>query len=199
LRRTGAEGRERRPLIAGILLAAGRSSRFGGRQKLLQPWQGEPLVRRAARGLIDSNLAPVVAVVSSDPRFAEALANLPLTMVQNPEPEHGISQSIAIGVGALPAASEAVLIAVADQPYLSSDALGQLIRAFSPGRIVVPRYGNHRGNPPVFDRRFFPELLRLRGDRGGQVVIAAHPEAVSEVSLLATMGDDIDRPEQWPG
>jgi molybdenum cofactor cytidylyltransferase len=140
----------------------------------------------------------VVAVVSTDPAFGDALAGLPLLMVENAHPEDGISSSIAIGVRALPDTATAALIGVADQPYLTAEAIEELLRAFLPGRIVVPRFGDHRGNPPVFDRRFFPDLMGLRGDRGGQVVVNAHPEAVVEVSLAEAIGDDVDRPEEWP-
>jgi molybdenum cofactor cytidylyltransferase len=196
LRRPGAEGRGPR-LIAGILLAAGLSTRFG-RQKLLQPYRGELLVRKTARCFLDAGLQPVVAVVSNAPAFGDALAGLPVTMVENPNPEDGVSTSIVIGLRALPETSSAALIGVADQPYLTADAIQALLDAFLPGRIVVPRFGDHRGNPPVFDRRFFVDLMQLRGDRGGQVVVNAHPEAVVEVSLAEEIGDDVDRPEDWP-
>jgi molybdenum cofactor cytidylyltransferase len=196
LRRPGAEGRGPR-LIAGILLAAGLSTRFG-RQKLLQPYRGELLVRKTARCFLDAGLQPVVAVVSNAPAFGDALAGLPVTIVKNPNPEDGVSTSIAIGLRALPETSSAALIGVADQPYLTAAAIQALLDAFLPGRIVVPRFGDHRGNPPVFDRRFFLDLMQLRGDRGGQVVVNAHPEAVVEVSLAEEIGDDVDRPEDWP-
>jgi molybdenum cofactor cytidylyltransferase len=197
LRRSGAQDRRASRLIAGILLAAGQSTRFG-RQKLLEPWQGEPLVRKTARCFLDAGLRPLIAVVSKDPRLIDALAGLPLTTVENAHPENGISSSIAIGVRALPETAGGALIGVGDQPYLTAEAITELVNAFAPGRIVVPRWGDHRGNPPVFDRRFFPELLALRGDRGGQRVIAANAEAVTEVTLPERLGDDIDRPEQWP-
>ena len=141
----------------------------------------------------------MIAVVPEEPRYDDALAGLPLTVVVNPEPAEGISGSIRIGIRTLPDDTPAVLIAVADQPYLTSDALADLIRAFVPGRIVVPRYGTQRGNPPIFDRRFFPELLALDGDRGGQRVLNAHPEAALEIDLAAGMGADIDRPDDWQG
>jgi molybdenum cofactor cytidylyltransferase len=195
LRRPGAQGRGTR-LIAGILLAAGLSRRFG-RQKLLQPYRGELLVRKTARCFLEAGLQPVVAVVSNDPAFGDALAGLPLTMVENARPEDGISSSIALGLRTLPDTTTAALIGVADQPNLSAEAVEELLRAFSAGRIVVPRFGDHRGNPPVFDRRFFDELIELRGDRGGQVVVTAHPEAVIEVTLAEAIGDDVDRPEEW--
>jgi molybdenum cofactor cytidylyltransferase len=195
LRRPGAQGRGTR-LIAGILLAAGLSRRFG-RQKLLQPYRGELLVRKTARCFLEAGLQPVVAVVSNDPAFGDALAGLHLTLVENARPEDGISSSIALGLRALPDTTTAALIGVADQPNLSAEAVEELLRAFSAGRIVVPRFGDHRGNPPVFDRRFFDELMELRGDRGGQVVVTAHPEAVIEVTLAEAIGDDVDRPEEW--
>jgi molybdenum cofactor cytidylyltransferase len=197
LRRPGTQGRDPSRLIAGILLAAGQSTRFG-RQKLLEPWHGEPLVRKTARSFLEAGLRPLVAVVSPDPRLIEALVGLPLTTTENAHPERGISSSIAIGLQALPEQIDAALIGVGDQPYLTAQSIEELVRAFSPGRIVVPRWGDHRGNPPVFDRRFFAELMTLDGDRGGQGVIAAHPDAVVEVELPARLGDDIDRPEDWP-
>jgi molybdenum cofactor cytidylyltransferase len=197
LRRAGAEDRDASQLIAGVLLAAGQSTRYG-RQKLLEPWHGEPLVRKTARCFLDAGLRPLVVVVSPDRLLADALAGLTVTIVENPRPEDGISRSIAIGVRALPAATDATLIGVGDQPYLTVEAIEALVKVFSPGRIVVPRWGDHRGNPPIFDRRYFAELAALDGDVGGQRVIAAHEDAVTEVPLPATLGDDIDRPEQWP-
>lgn len=155
-------------------------------------------MRRAARTFLNAGVAPLIAVVSDDSRFAEALAGLPVSMYENPEPDRGISSSIAIGVRALPETTDAALIGVGDQPYLTAEAIEELVRAFEPGRIIVPRFGDHRGNPPVFDRRFFPDLLALDGDEGGQRVITAYPDSVTEVPLSARLGDDIDRPEEWP-
>jgi molybdenum cofactor cytidylyltransferase len=197
LRRPGAQGRDPRRLIAGILLAAGQSRRFG-RQKLLEPWRGEPLVRKTARCFLDAGLRPLVVVVSPDPRLVEALSGLPLRTVENAHPETGISGSIAVGLRALPETTDAALLGVADQPYLTAEVIAALMQAFSAGRIVVPRWGDHRGNPPVFDRGYFPDLLALHGDQGGQRVISAHADAVIEVPLAARLGDDIDRPEEWP-
>ena len=139
-----------------------------------------------------------MAVVSHDPAYGDALAGLPLTVVENAHPEEGISSSIAVGLRALPQATSAALIGVADQPYLTVEAVAELVHAFLPGRIVVPRFGDHRGNPPVFDRKFFADLMELRGDRGGQVVVNAHPGAIIEVNLAESIGKDVDRPQDWP-
>ena len=198
MREPGAEGGGNRGLIAGILLAAGQSIRFG-RPKLIEAWQGEPLVRRAARGFLDAGLDPVIVVVSSASRAGDAMRGLPVIMVPNPRPEDGISASIACGLHVLPDAASAALIGVADQPRVTAQVLQALMRAYVPGKIVVPVYGDHRGNPALFDRGFLPELLALDGDRGGQVVVGRHPEAIIEVALPEEVGEDIDEPEQWSG
>jgi molybdenum cofactor cytidylyltransferase len=147
---------------------------------------------------VDAGLRPLVAVVSDRRLYADALAGLALTIVENREPERGLSRSIALGLSALPADADAVLLGVADQPYLSSDGVRALCRAYQPGGIVMTSYGDHRGNPCIFDRRFFPELLAVRGDHGGGAVVRAHPDAVVEVRLPDRMGTDVDRPEDWP-
>ena len=154
-------------------------------------------MRKTARCFLEAGLQPVIAVVSTEPAFGDALAGLAVLMIENVHPEDGVSSSIAVGLRALPKTTGAALIGVADQPYLTVDAVEELMRAFVPGRIVVPRFGDHRGNPPVFDRRFFGDLMELRGDRGGQVVVNAHPDAVIEVGLAEEIGDDVDRPEDW--
>lgn len=147
----------------------------------------------------EAKLDQVVVVISREPGLRQAIADLPLSIVENPLPERGVSSSIAIGLRSLKEAQAAALIGVADQPQLTAAALAQLIAAFQPGRIVVARYQDHRGNPAIFDRRYFAELQALSGDVGGQRVIAAHPEVVTEVSLPAEMGRDVDRPEDWEG
>jgi len=197
VRRGAAEGRRDRRLIAGILLAAGEARRFG-RQKLLEPLEGVPLVRRAAQRLLNAGLRPLVVVVSAESGLRQALLGLDLLLAENSSPSAGIAHSIALGIAALPASAEAVLIAVADQPHLTTDGLKTVMAAHQIGGITLPRYGNHRGSPAIFDRRFFSELAQLSGDRGGQRVVSAHPELVVEVPLPETMGLDIDRPEDWP-
>lgn len=138
-------------------------------------------------------------MVSSDPGFEEALAGIRVSAIANDDPEQGISRSIRLGLNALHEPAEAALIGVADQPNLDAAAIRALRMAFKPGQIVAPRYGDHLGTPVIFDRRFFAELTALEGDRGGQLVVTQHPEAVIEVSLPRAVGDDVDRPDEWRG
>lgn len=183
-------------MIAAVLLAAGQASRYGG-SKLLESYQGETLLRRAARALSEAGCAPVLVVLPPAPGPREQLDGLAVRGIENRHPERGIAHSIALGVAALPADAEAALIAVADQPLLSAHVVRRLVEAFEPGRIVAPRYGQTPGNPRIYDRRFFAELTRLAGDRGGHLLAARHPEAVTEVSFPARYGVDIDTPADW--
>jgi molybdenum cofactor cytidylyltransferase len=183
-------------LIAGVLLAAGDSRRFG-RSKLLESWEGESLLARAARSFIGGGLDPVVVVVAPRPAVRTTLTGLPLTLVENRDPGLGIGRSIALGVGALPQTARAALLGVADQPLVDAEVIRRLCAAFVPGHIVTPRYGAHGGSPRIFDRRFFPELAALRGEVGGQSVAAAHADAVLECHFPERIGLDVDRPEDF--
>ncbi|HYM50329.1 MAG TPA: nucleotidyltransferase family protein [Candidatus Limnocylindrales bacterium] len=183
-------------MIPAILLAAGQASRYG-RPKLLEPFQGETLLRRAARTLRGAGCDPLIVVVAPSQALRAEVDDLHPILVENPSHALGISHSIALGVEALPAGAEAVLIAVADQPLVSEDVIRALLRAFEPGLIVAPRYGADRGNPRVYDRRFFAELSELQGDRGAQTLADRHPEAVREVALAERHGLDIDTPDDW--
>ena len=115
----------------------------------------------------------------------------------NPHPEHGLSSSIRIGLGALPPSADAVLIAAADLPFLEAAKVQQLVSAYRPGAIVVSRYGEHTGNPQIYDRRFFGELRQITGDQGGRLVADRHPEAVIEVQFEDRAGEDVDTPDDW--
>jgi molybdenum cofactor cytidylyltransferase len=154
------------------------------------------LLRRAARALVDGGLKPVVVVVSRDPRLPAALKDLLVRLAVNPAPESGVSSSIRVGLDKVPA-SEAALIATADQPYLEAAQVRRLAAEFRPGQIVVSRYGDRTGNPQVFDRRYFAELREITGDRGGRLVAERHPEAVVECVFETRAGEDIDTPEDW--
>jgi len=182
------------PGMAGVLLAAGASRRYG-RPKLLEPWRGEPIVRWAARSLLGGGLDPVVVVVPPGRSIRDALRDCAVTFVENADEHLGLGHSIACGVSALPPGVAAALISVADQPLVDAQVVRRLWAAFRPGGIVVARFGEHLGNPRLFDRKFFPALAALTGEVGGQAVAAHHPDALIEVPLSPAIGRDIDRPE----
>lgn len=188
------------PRLAGIVLAAGRSTRMGGPNKLLATLDGEPLVRHAVRAALEGGLSEVVVVTGHQgERVASALAGLNVRLVANPRYAEGLSTSLKAGLAALGEAADGALVLLGDMPRVGAGLVRRLAEAFDPasGRhIVVPVAGGRRGNPVLWGRRFFGELMKVTGDQGGRTVLASSPEAVIEVPVE---GDavhlDLDTPE----
>jgi molybdenum cofactor cytidylyltransferase len=189
-----------RPRIAGIILAAGKSSRMGALNKLLIPIAGKPMVRRAAEVVLAARLSPVIVVTGHQrEQVEEALKDLPITFVYNSDYAAGMSTSLRHGLDALPADCDGALVALGDMPLITASEVGQLVNAFNPveGRaIVVPSRRGKRGNPVLWARRFFGEMTAAGGDIGARHLFTAYPEAVAEVEMA---GDgvltDIDTPQ----
>lgn len=169
--------------IQGILLAAGASRRFGS-NKLLTDLGGEPLVARAARNLCAAGV-PVHCVVR-DPAgpVAQVLGTIPgIAIGACPEAQLGMGRSLAWGVSAT-ASADAWLVALGDMPEVSPDTIGSLIRALkAQAALVVPEFGGRRGHPVGFSRRWYSQLLALKGDRGARDLLAEHPLELQRVQV----------------
>jgi molybdenum cofactor cytidylyltransferase len=129
---------------------------------------------------------------------AAALAGLDVTLVANPDYATGLASSLKAGIRAVPAECDGAVILLGDMPGITTEQVDRLAGAFTeaPDAIVVPVHEGHHGNPVLWPRRLFSELLQLEGDAGAKRLIAAHREDVREVEL-ATAGIfvDIDTPE----
>lgn len=160
---------------AGVLLAAGTSSRFGDANKLLVEVDGEPIIRRAARSLVDSALDPVVVVLGYEAdRVRDALGDLPVSVVENPDYAAGQASSVRTGVDAVAEESvDAVLIALGDMPDVSTDTIDALVAAYDAGvgDVLAAAYEGRRGNPVLFDASFFDALGDLSGDVGARSIL----------------------------
>ncbi len=186
--------------VAAIVLAAGRSTRMGGPNKLLEMISGKPLVRIAAEQALSSRASPVVVVSGHErARVEAALAGLDVRLVHNPDYPQGLSTSVKAGLAALPPESEAAIVCLGDMPQVTSALIDRLIAAFDPERnalVVLPTFSGKRGNPVLWSRRFFPELIALEGDVGARHLIGAYPEVVTEVPVEnAAAMVDIDTPD----
>jgi molybdenum cofactor cytidylyltransferase len=186
--------------IAAIILAAGRSTRMGGPNKLLAEIAGKPLVRIVAEEVLASRARPVIVVTGHErERVEAALKGLDVRRVHNPNFAAGLSTSLKAGLAALPDDVDGAIVCLGDMPQVRVALIDRLIAAFDPERgalVVVPTIEGRRGNPVVWSRRFFPELAALEGDVGARHLIGRYPEAVVEVPV----GDkaalvDVDTPE----
>ena len=186
--------------VAGLILAAGRSTRMGGPNKLLEEINGRPLVRHVAEHVLASRAKPVIVVTGHQKeRVERALAGLPVTFVHNPNFAEGLSTSLKAGIAAVAADADGAIVCLGDMPQVSAKLIDRLIAAFDPERgalVVIPTIAGKRGNPVLWSRRFFPDLAALEGDVGARHLIGGYAEAVAEVPLDdAGALTDVDTPE----
>lgn len=201
--RTGGAGAPRRPNVAVMVLAAGASSRMGGRDKLLEPVAGEALLRTVVGRMQASNADHVLCVLrpGSDARQA-VLADLAVQTMINPRASEGMGTSIAAGVAALPADTDAVVVMLGDMPEVKPDDIDRLIAAYDPaeGRAIVRATSpeGRPGHPVLFGRRFFEALGALEGDQGARSVVSEGRDFVVDVPLAGAAAlTDLDTPEDW--
>lgn len=185
-------------MIAGIVLAAGLARRMG-RQKLLLPLQGKPVVRWAVERIAPHAGDVVVVTGQDDAAIREALADLAVRFAVNPSPQSGQGSSIAVGVAALKPWTRAALIALGDQPRVPDAVVPALLAALerTGQAVVAPVYRGTQGTPVLFAAEVFAELRALTGDAGARAVVDARPERVERVSFDVAMPPDVDTPEDF--
>ena len=169
-----------------VLLAAGKSERFGA-NKLLAGFYGRPMVCCALEAAATLK-AERTAVVTGCGEVACLAEGYGFEVIVNDSPQLGQSHSIFLGVDAMQD-MDAVLLMVCDQPQLTSASLERLVQRFTRAEqgIACLRDGTHVGNPALFSRRYFGELLALQGDRGAKGVLRAHED---DLLVVDTIGPD---------
>lgn len=174
--------------VVGVLLAGGRGTRFEGGNKLLAEYDGEALVRRAARSLADADTERAVAVLGHDADAVEpVLDGIVDETVYNPEYERGQSRSVRAGVGVARARdADAALFLPGDMPCVDAETVDALVGAYceideADEAILVPTVDGRRGNPVLFGAAHFADLAALSGDVGGRALFEA--EAVRSVPV----------------
>jgi molybdenum cofactor cytidylyltransferase len=172
-------------MISAIILAAGRSERMS-RLKQLMPWQQSTVLEQTVDNFLGSKANEVIVVVGyRAEEVRRVLAGKPVRWVINPDYEQGMSASIIAGLSLVDDQTQAVMLALGDQPLINSQTISRLIDEFSgcDKGIVIPTYRGRRGHPVIFALTYKEQLLQLKGDVGGRQIIARHPEDVLEVAV----------------
>jgi molybdenum cofactor cytidylyltransferase len=204
--------------IAGIILAAGESTRFGETKQLLD-WKGKPFVRAVSMIALEAGLSPVIVVTGANAEKVEStVKDLDVAIVRNEDWKSGQGSSIKAAVQALSMPSlhlqnsfpksfgfEGVwkrtggaIFLLTDQPQITTSILHALVQKHADGlySIVAPMVMDRRANPVLFDRDAFPDLMTLEGDVGGRAVFHKH-----HVEYLPWHDDslllDVDTPEMY--
>ncbi len=184
---------------AGIILAAGESTRYGSPKQLLD-WKGKPFVRQVAETALQAGLWPVVIVTGSHAAEVEScLKDLPVNIIHNPNYQQGQSTSIQAGLNALPQNIGAAVFLLADQPQIPVEVIRALVDSHTQEMqsILAPLVlEDRRANPVLFDRDTFPDLMQLTGDIGGRAIFSKY-----KVEYIPWHDDtllmDVDNPEDY--
>lgn len=191
-------------MIHGILLAAGRSRRFGT-DKRRASLDGQPLLLRTVQRWIDARderLQDLLVVLREDDEgereLANALRRMGVDCTFCADAQLGMGHSLAWGVSRT-AHADGWLIGLGDMPSVQATTIRAVAQALRPQAIVLPTHGGLRGHPVGFGRDFAEELLALRGDSGARGVLQAHRDQLhwlelDDPGLLL----DIDEPSQLP-
>ncbi len=184
---------------AGVILAAGEATRYGQPKQLLL-WRGEPFIRAVAKTALAAGLTPVVVVTGAGAESVEsALASLPVAIATNDQWRTGQASSIRVGLEAIPPAAGSAVFLLADQPQVTPQVIRALVETHAGDLhpIVAPLIRDERrGNPVLFDRSTFADLLGLQGESGGRSLFSKH-----RVEYIPWHDDrlllDVDTPEDY--
>ena len=187
--------------IAALVLAAGRSDRFGS-QKLVQPAGGVPLVRRALDAALGSGPERVCLVVApgADDVLAsagDALDDPRVTVETNPDPARGMGSSLRCGLDVIAGSSDAVMVFLADMPRVDASLASRVADLYRSGaaRVAAPLVEGRTGHPVILHADLFPALARLEGDRGARSVVERNADRTALLEHVdpATQ-KDVDAP-----
>ena len=173
--------------IGCVVMAAGNARRFG-ENKLAASLRGRSLILRALK-TVPAECFDSVVVVTQYPEIMRLAKEFHFAAIYNQHPDWGISHTIKLGLTEL-RDCDGVLFLVSDQPLLRRESVKELAELWArhPDKIAALGHGGVRGNPCLFPARFFPELLELREDRGGNAVIRHHEE---DLILLEVDGAEL--------
>lgn len=182
-------------MIAGVVLAAGTSSRLG-RPKQLLSYQGRPLVQHAVDAAAAAPLDEVVVVVGHEAEAVRAALELPSggRVVVNPDHLEGQATSLRAGLAALGEHLRAAVVLLGDQPGVGADEVRAIVGRYEEtgGPVVRATWGGRPGHPVLFDRSVWEALSELTGDIGARDLLREHPDWVVTLEFDRPPPPDVD-------
>lgn len=182
--------------VAGIVLAAGTSSRFGADNKLLARYGGQAMVRGVVEAALACDLDPVIVVTGHDAdSVQDALSGLEVVFAHNGEFATGQAGSLKTGIAVVPQSCSGAMILLGDMPDVSAQVINQLLDAFADeASIIVPQHQGMRGNPVILGRGNFAELEKTSGDKGARSLLTGDNVRMIDVDSDAILRD-FDTPD----
>jgi molybdenum cofactor cytidylyltransferase len=171
-----------------VVMAAGRSRRMAPHNKLLVADKaGKSMIARVVDNVLSSNARPIMVVTGHQAeQIDHALGGRPVRYVHAADYAEGLSASLKAGIAAVPPDCAAAIVCLGDMPLVTGRMIDRLISMYNPdaGRLIVqPTFRGKQGNPMLWDRRFFPEILAITGDSGARFLVGKHAGVVVEVEM----------------
>lgn len=182
-------------MIAGVILAAGTSTRLGSLKQLL-PLEGQPILQHVIGAAAEAALDPIVIVLGHRASEVEAKLRLPqgVSVVNNPDYAQGQASSLRAGLASLPGDVAAAVILLGDQPGIRPAVVRAAVEKWEStgGPVVRTLYRGRSGHPVVLDRNVWSEVMAETGDRGARDLLAGHPEWVVALERDEDPPADVD-------
>ena len=189
-------------MIAAVILAAGRSTRMG-RPKQILPIRGRPMLQEVLGIFRRTRVGRVVVVLGANARKVRHSVDFQQeVVVLNRRFAEGMGSSLRIGLASIGDDADAVIVALGDQPLLSSTTVDKIVETYlsSRARVVVPVFNGRRGRPVLFDKALFPQIMKVSGDVGAREVVEKCKEGLVEVAVEDEgVLVDLDTPADYEG
>ncbi len=188
--------------IAAIILAAGRSTRMGTPNKLIAPWRGKtPLEFVCAAATASECDKTIVVTGHQQEPIVEKVSKFEILLAHNPDYKSGMASSIKQGIlVAQENDADAVLVLLGDMPGITSAMINKMIAASQnndPKAIIVATCEGKRGNPLLWPKMYFDQLLSLEGDQGARQIVSRYNDQIIELELGPGVMFDLDTPESF--
>ena len=185
--------------IAGIVLAAGASTRMG-ENKLLLELEDETLIERCVKRVLAAEFDPVVVVLGYEADLVlRHIDSLPIHVVVNDRYEMGMNSSLATGVAELGDNASAVCVVLADMPFVTAEMLREVVSRYreTGAPLVVSQYGGVNAPPTLFDHSLFTELRASEGEEMGKRLVERYRDAAEIVEWPEVALADVDEPDDY--
>ena len=172
--------------VSAILLAAGEARRMGRLKQIMPLGGSSTMVEQTLDNLLASRVSEVIVVLGHRAEEVKRrIADRPVKIMVNPIYQKGMGTSIAAGLNLVDSQAGAVLLALADQPFVDSQTIGRLVEEFQAHDkgIAIPTYRGRRGHPIIFSMKYKVQLSGLTSDIGGREIIKEHPADILEVAV----------------
>ena len=172
-------------MISAILLAAGKSKRMDGENKLTKKIRGIPLIKHSVKNILASSVDELIIVLGHQKEIVEKLIDKSekIKFIFNKDFENGMASSIKTGLNHLSKKAEAFFICLGDMPMVNSNVYNQLIKSRNQKDILVPTYKDQKGNPILFSILMKKEILNIQGDIGAKQILQSNEDKILKVEI----------------